>query len=282
MNLKENEVLRCPKCGGRKFNATAHVTQDWEIDEKGDFQKSLNDCIEVTHSPNEDDIIDCVKCGHSGTAADFITQKSEEAPFRTKCVEKYPFAVVSQYSWTYDGNIILFENESAAKNYIKNLYEAEIAEDTACGKWFDAEISDEGDYARITNPNREGGYDVAEWVLRNNAVRVPVSDDEPASDAETLLQAGEFLLPGDKVLVSVPAYRMWGGRCREDTKAPPVDVAGIVLNTNIDRDENTGELTFTCSVAASVPIADTDREYYGTFDIPMGLCTKVEVVESNV
>lgn len=51
MILKENEVLRCPRCGGKTFCATAHVTQDWELDDSGTFVRCLNDCIEVTHEP---------------------------------------------------------------------------------------------------------------------------------------------------------------------------------------------------------------------------------------
>ena len=47
MILKENEVLRCPRCGGKTFCATAHVTQDWELDDSGTFVRCLNDCIEV-------------------------------------------------------------------------------------------------------------------------------------------------------------------------------------------------------------------------------------------
>ncbi len=39
MELKEKEVLRCPKCGGKRFNSTAHVTQDWELNEEGTFTK---------------------------------------------------------------------------------------------------------------------------------------------------------------------------------------------------------------------------------------------------
>ena len=39
MILKEGESLRCPNCGGSEFCATAHVTQNWELDSSGTFQK---------------------------------------------------------------------------------------------------------------------------------------------------------------------------------------------------------------------------------------------------
>lgn len=49
MVLKDGERMRCPLCGGTIFCATAHVTQDWELNETGTFQECLNDCVEVTH-----------------------------------------------------------------------------------------------------------------------------------------------------------------------------------------------------------------------------------------
>ena len=65
MILKENEVLRCPRCGGKTFCATAHVTQDWELDDSGTFVRCLNDCIEVTHEPDKEDVWDCKTCAAS-------------------------------------------------------------------------------------------------------------------------------------------------------------------------------------------------------------------------
>ena len=73
MLLRDGEKMRCPICGGTVFCATAHVTQDWELDETGTFQKCLNDCVEVTHFPDKDDIWDCKKCGYSSAGQDFIT-----------------------------------------------------------------------------------------------------------------------------------------------------------------------------------------------------------------
>lgn len=82
MVLKEGEVLRCPKCGGKMFNATAHVTQDWVMDEYGAFQSCLNDCVEVTHEPGQDDIFGCRRCGFSGAGSKFITKSPEEKEVR--------------------------------------------------------------------------------------------------------------------------------------------------------------------------------------------------------
>lgn len=80
MNLKENEILKCPRCGATRFRATAHVTQDWTIDEKGDFVICTEDCMEVTHFPDLYDIIDCDECGFSDDGRAFVTEKQEDIP----------------------------------------------------------------------------------------------------------------------------------------------------------------------------------------------------------
>ena len=72
MILKDNEILRCPKCGGKIFYATAHVTQDWEIDDNGMFVQCINDCTEVTHEPDKEDILECKSCGYSDTGKNFL------------------------------------------------------------------------------------------------------------------------------------------------------------------------------------------------------------------
>ena len=53
----------CPKCGGRKFITTAHVTQTWEVNEYGYFEKVISDCDEVTHGPDDGNIWNCSACG---------------------------------------------------------------------------------------------------------------------------------------------------------------------------------------------------------------------------
>ncbi len=68
-------MKRCPRCGAQTFCVTAHVTQDWVVDENGDFLQSLNDCLEVTHFPDDDDIWDCNNCGYSAAGRVFNTEE---------------------------------------------------------------------------------------------------------------------------------------------------------------------------------------------------------------
>lgn len=41
----------CPNHCGAHFDVTVHVTQDWEVDAEGNFEKALNEAVEVTHGP---------------------------------------------------------------------------------------------------------------------------------------------------------------------------------------------------------------------------------------
>lgn len=58
-------MKKCPRCGAMSFCVTAHVAQDWVVDENGSFIKCNNDCLEVVHYPDDDDIWDCNNCGFS-------------------------------------------------------------------------------------------------------------------------------------------------------------------------------------------------------------------------
>ena len=60
------------------FEVTAHVTQDWKIDCNGTFLESLNECVEVTHYPDENDIWDCANCGFSTAGCEFRNQSEEQ------------------------------------------------------------------------------------------------------------------------------------------------------------------------------------------------------------
>lgn len=61
----------CPKNKDHKeFITVAHVTQDWRVDEKGNFLKVVDDCLEVTHDPNKDNIWSCAICGAEAIVED--------------------------------------------------------------------------------------------------------------------------------------------------------------------------------------------------------------------
>ena len=53
----------CPNGCGNRFHASAHVTQEWCVDGEGNFIEVVNNCLEVTHKPDNDNIWTCVKCG---------------------------------------------------------------------------------------------------------------------------------------------------------------------------------------------------------------------------
>jgi len=64
-------MKQCPKCGAKSFCVTAHVVQEWVVDEYGDFISSNDDCVEVTHFPDDNDIWDCNNCGYSACGREF-------------------------------------------------------------------------------------------------------------------------------------------------------------------------------------------------------------------
>lgn len=64
-------MKRCPKCGGARFDVTAHVAQDWMVDENGHFMRELDSCIAVLHDPDDDDIWTCHECGYEDTGGAF-------------------------------------------------------------------------------------------------------------------------------------------------------------------------------------------------------------------
>lgn len=64
-------MKRCPNCGGKRFCVTPHVTQDWLVDENGNFIREICSCVEVTHSVDDDDIWVCYECGHSADGREF-------------------------------------------------------------------------------------------------------------------------------------------------------------------------------------------------------------------
>ena len=77
-------MKQCPRCGSKCFCVTAHVTQDWVVDENGAFLRSNNDCVEVTHFPDDEDVWDCESCGYSAAGKEFNVRGPQIAAKPTK------------------------------------------------------------------------------------------------------------------------------------------------------------------------------------------------------
>ena len=68
-------MKKCPKCGGERFLATAHVTQEWIVDKDENFIESLDDCVDVTHKPDDEDLWECEKCGYAVAGKEFNVEE---------------------------------------------------------------------------------------------------------------------------------------------------------------------------------------------------------------
>jgi len=77
----------CPNGCNTNFIVTAHVTQDWKVNSEGFFVESINDCVEVTHKPNEDDVWVCDTCGAEGKFTEVIS-KSKKLKTKVKSKSK--------------------------------------------------------------------------------------------------------------------------------------------------------------------------------------------------
>ena len=68
-------MKKCPICGCKKFYVTAHVTQEWIVDTNGDYLKTSEECIEVTHFPKNDDMWKCCECGRDAEGKEFEVEE---------------------------------------------------------------------------------------------------------------------------------------------------------------------------------------------------------------
>lgn len=53
-----------------RFITVAHVTQDWVVDENGNFLEVAEECLEVTHGPDKYNSWICDICGAEATISD--------------------------------------------------------------------------------------------------------------------------------------------------------------------------------------------------------------------
>ena len=66
-----NSPKRCPKCGWPTFHVDAHIVQTWEVNWDGEFVRVVEECAQVTHRLDDDDIWTCANCGHAATGREF-------------------------------------------------------------------------------------------------------------------------------------------------------------------------------------------------------------------
>ena len=64
-------MKKCPKCKNTKFNVSAHVVQEWLVDENGSFIETTDDCVAVAHFPDNEDLWTCAECGYEAAGEEF-------------------------------------------------------------------------------------------------------------------------------------------------------------------------------------------------------------------
>lgn len=69
----QTKIHRCPKCGGLTFRASAHVVQEWVVDENGNYMECSEECSEVVHVPTGDNLWSCHACGHTAPGDEFLS-----------------------------------------------------------------------------------------------------------------------------------------------------------------------------------------------------------------
>ena len=75
----------CPNNTKHKlFYTTAHVMQEWAVNEVGDFNRVTVDCLEVTHTPTKGNIFTCAKCGAEAAVSEGYVDALEKADKKKK------------------------------------------------------------------------------------------------------------------------------------------------------------------------------------------------------
>lgn len=68
------KIMVCPECGNLRFYTTAHVMQEWEVDERGCFISVSEDCLEVTHGPDRGNTWTCSACGKEAISMTYLKE----------------------------------------------------------------------------------------------------------------------------------------------------------------------------------------------------------------
>jgi len=63
--------VTCPKNKKhKKFYVTAHVTEDWFVDNKGNWERTVPGGETIVHAPDSQDLYTCAECGEAAEVRD--------------------------------------------------------------------------------------------------------------------------------------------------------------------------------------------------------------------
>lgn len=80
----------CPICGGKEFVTTAHIMQDWKVNNSGEWLETVTDCVQIVHAPDPDNIWTCCRCGAEAVdEKDFLYNQNQFTLFCKIYDEKY-------------------------------------------------------------------------------------------------------------------------------------------------------------------------------------------------
>lgn len=68
----------CPNGCKDGFFTTAHIMQEWKVDEEGNFIELEQDCLEVTSSPQDENIWTCAKSSNDSILVIYESGKPKQ------------------------------------------------------------------------------------------------------------------------------------------------------------------------------------------------------------
>ena len=109
----------CPVCGNRTFHATAHVVQEWLVDDDGEYIETTEECSEVDHAPDDEDIWQCSCCGLD-EPGQFFTKPASNRRFVMKIYDRnLPYSHDMVGIEANDGKVIRFMRTDSLEELAK-------------------------------------------------------------------------------------------------------------------------------------------------------------------
>lgn len=125
----------------KEFATTAHVTQEWKVDDSGEFIETINDCLEVTHTPDRDDCWNCTVCGAEAKVFDQASDLIEK-------IEVLIRDTVANYCDANDITLTAEQLDNVQSKIILTLLEEESGADVndeTLAELVNAEVENQGE-----------------------------------------------------------------------------------------------------------------------------------------